>query len=37
MEKVDARLLSPKAQKRIRQLAVKAVLAGITCLVQDMV
>ena len=28
MEKVDARSLSPKAQERIRQLAVKAVLEG---------
>jgi hypothetical protein len=28
MEKVDARSLSPEAQERIRQLAVKAVLDG---------
>ena len=28
MEKVDARSLSPKAQERLRQLAVKAVLDG---------
>ena len=28
MEKVDVRLLSPKAQERFRQLAVKAVLDG---------
>jgi hypothetical protein len=28
MEKVDTRSLSPKAQERLRQLAVKAVLAG---------
>jgi transposase len=28
MEEVDARSLSPKAQERIRQLAVKAVLDG---------
>jgi len=29
MEKVDARSLSSKAQERLRQLAVQAVLAGI--------
>lgn len=28
MEKIDARSLSPKAQERLRQLAIKAVLAG---------
>jgi hypothetical protein len=28
MEQIDARSLSPKAQERIRQLAIKAVLKG---------